>query len=122
MFQNKPKLKQKRKLTIKTITGFGLERAHMGMFTELAILYTKYRPEKTDEHLRLFWSRLNIPKVIRACDEAHLWKEMVFLYENYDEFDNASLSMITHAADAWEHSRFKDIVVKVSNLEIYYKV
>ncbi|RIB00010.1 hypothetical protein C2G38_1981870, partial [Gigaspora rosea] len=26
--------------------GLGLERAHMGMFTELAILYTKYRPEK----------------------------------------------------------------------------
>ncbi|CAB4482710.1 unnamed protein product [Rhizophagus irregularis] len=101
--------------------GLGLERAHMGMFTELAILYTKYKPEKTDEHLRLFWSRLNIPKVIRACDEAHLWKEMVFLYENYDEFDNAALSMITHASDAWEHSRFKDIVVKVSNLEIYYK-
>ncbi|GBB89855.1 hypothetical protein RclHR1_01670006 [Rhizophagus clarus] len=101
--------------------GLGLERAHMGMFTELAILYTKYKPEKTDEHLRLFWSRLNIPKVIRACDEAHLWKEMVFLYENYDEFDNATLSMITHASDAWEHSRFKDIVVKVSNLEIYYK-
>ncbi|CAG8468332.1 858_t:CDS:10 [Funneliformis mosseae] len=101
--------------------GLGIERAHMGMFTELAILYTKYKPEKTYEHLRLFWSRLNIPKVIRACDDAHLWKEMVFLYENYDEFDNAALSIITHAADAWEHSRFKDIVVKVSNLEIYYK-
>ncbi|KAF0366022.1 Clathrin heavy chain [Gigaspora margarita] len=101
--------------------GLGLERAHMGMFTELAILYTKYRPEKTDEHLRLFWSRLNISKVIRACDEAHLWKEMVFLYENYDEFDNASLAMMNHASDAWEHSRFKDIIVKVSNVEIYYK-
>lgn len=102
--------------------GLGLERAHMGMFTELAILYTKYRPDKTEEHIRLFWSRLNIPKVIRACDEAHLWKEMVFLYENYDEFDNAALSMMTHAPDAWDHTRFKDIIVKVSNLEIYYKV
>nr|CAG8563230.1 8822_t:CDS:10 [Entrophospora candida] len=101
--------------------GSGLERAHMGMFTELGILYTKYRPEKTYEHLRIFWSRLNIPKVIRACDEAHLWSELVFLYEHYDEFDNASLAMIQHAADAWEHSRFKDIIVKVSNIEIYYK-
>ena len=26
--------------------GLGLERAHMGMFTELSILYAKYRPEK----------------------------------------------------------------------------
>lgn len=42
----------------------GLERAHMGMFTELAILYSKYKPEKMREHLELFWSRVNIPKVL----------------------------------------------------------
>ena len=41
----------------------GLERAHMGMFTELAILYSKYKPGKMREHLELFWSRVNIPKV-----------------------------------------------------------
>ena len=41
----------------------GLERAHMGMFTELAILYSKYKPDKMREHLELFWSRVNIPKV-----------------------------------------------------------
>ena len=41
----------------------GLERAHMGMFTELAILYSRYKPEKMREHLELFWSRVNIPKV-----------------------------------------------------------
>jgi len=41
----------------------GLERAHMGMFTELAILYSKFKPEKMKEHLELFWSRVNIPKV-----------------------------------------------------------
>ena len=41
----------------------GLERAHMGMFTELAILYSKYKPQRMREHLELFWSRVNIPKV-----------------------------------------------------------
>ena len=41
----------------------GLERAHMGMFTELAILYSKYNTPKMREHLELFWSRVNIPKV-----------------------------------------------------------
>ena len=47
----------------------GLERAHMGMFTELAILYSKYKPAKMREHLELFWSRLNIPKVRSpSCD------------------------------------------------------
>ena len=45
----------------------GLERAHMGMFTELAILYSKYKPAKLKEHLELFWSRVNIPKVSPRC-------------------------------------------------------
>ncbi|MEQ2177700.1 hypothetical protein GOODEAATRI_006322 [Goodea atripinnis] len=45
----------------------GLERAHMGMFTELAILYSKFKPQKMREHLELFWSRVNIPKVDCPC-------------------------------------------------------
>ncbi|KAJ1913951.1 Clathrin heavy chain [Mycoemilia scoparia] len=101
--------------------GLNLERAHMGMFTELAILYTKYRPERIMEHLKLYWSRINIPKVINACEDAHLWPELVFLYVHYDEFDNAANTIIQHAADAWEHASFKDIIVKVSNTELYYK-
>lgn len=46
----------------------GLERAHMGMFTELAILYSKFKPQKMREHLELFWSRVNIPKVCSKVD------------------------------------------------------
>ena len=38
------------------------------------------------EHLKLFVSRINIPKVIRASEKAHLWPELVFLYVKYDEF------------------------------------
>jgi clathrin heavy chain len=102
-------------------SGMGLERAHMGIFTELAILYSKYKPERTMEHLKLFWSRINIPKVIRACQETHLWEELVFLYIHYDEFDNASMAMMKHSVDAWQHATFKDVVSKVANTEIYYK-
>ncbi|RKP27400.1 armadillo-type protein, partial [Syncephalis pseudoplumigaleata] len=101
--------------------GLGLERAHMGMFTELAILYAKYKQEKIMEHLKLFSSRINIPKVIRACEDTHLWAELVFLYVHYDEYDNAALTMMRHSVDAWDHARFKDVIVKVSNLELYYK-
>ncbi|KAK7734448.1 Clathrin heavy chain [Botryosphaeria dothidea] len=101
--------------------GLGLERAHMGMFTELGIALSKYHPERVMEHLRLFWSRINIPKMIRACEEAHLWPELVFLYVHYDEPDNAALAMMERAADAWEHHSFKDTIVKVANLEIYYR-
>ncbi|KAF2842949.1 clathrin heavy chain [Patellaria atrata CBS 101060] len=101
--------------------GLGLERAHMGMFTELGIALSKYHPDRVMEHLRLFWSRINIPKMIRGCEEAHLWPELVFLYAHYDEWDNAALAMMERASDAWEHHSFKDTVVKVANLEIYYR-
>jgi clathrin heavy chain len=101
--------------------GLGLERAHMGMFTELGIALSKYHPERVMEHLKLFWSRINIPKMIRGCEDAHLWPELVFLFCHYDEWDNAALAMMERAADAWEHHSFKDIIVKVANLEIYYR-
>ncbi|KAI0044509.1 clathrin heavy chain 1 [Auriscalpium vulgare] len=101
--------------------GLSLERAHMGIFSELAILYSKYKPEKMMEHLRLFVSRINIPKVIKAAEKAHLWPELVLLYVKYDEFDNAALAIIERSADAWDHNQFKDVVVRVANVEIYYK-
>ncbi|XP_026288050.1 clathrin heavy chain [Frankliniella occidentalis] len=99
----------------------GLERAHMGMFTELAILYSKFKPGKMREHLELFWSRVNIPKVLRAAEQAHLWAELVFLYDKYEEYDNAVMAMMTHPTEAWREGHFKDIITKVANIELYYK-
>merc|ERR1719423_339162 len=99
----------------------GLERAHMGMFSELAILYSKYKPDKLKEHLELFWSRVNIPKVLRAAEQAHLWAELVFLYDKYEEYDNAALAMMAHPTEAWREGHFKDIITKVANIELYYK-
>ncbi len=32
--------------------GVTLERAHVGIFTELGILYAKYKPEKLMEHCK----------------------------------------------------------------------
>lgn len=102
-------------------SALGLERAHMGMFTELAILYSKYRPNKMKEHLELFWSRVNIPKVLKAAETAHLWSELVFLYDKYEEYDNAITTMMQHPTIAWKESQFKDIITKVANIELYYK-
>ena len=101
--------------------GLGLERAHMGMFTELGIALSRYHPERLMEHIKLFWSRMNMPKMIRACEEANLWPELVFCYCHYDEFDNAALAVIERPENSWEHQQFKEIVVKVANLEIYYR-
>ncbi|XP_028683823.2 clathrin heavy chain 2 isoform X4 [Macaca mulatta] len=99
----------------------GLERAHMGMFTELAILYSKFKPQKMLEHLELFWSRVNIPKVLRAAEQAHLWAELVFLYDKYEEYDNAVLIMMSHPTEAWKEGQFKDIITKVANVELCYR-
>ncbi|KAJ3703117.1 hypothetical protein LUZ61_006822 [Rhynchospora tenuis] len=102
-------------------SGLGLERAHMGIFTELGVLYAKYRPEKLMEHVKLFATRLNIPKLIRVCNEQQHWKELTYLYIQYDEFDNAASTIMNHSPDAWDHMQFKDVAVKVANVELYYK-
>jgi clathrin heavy chain len=34
----------------------------MGIFTSLGIALSKYHPDRVMEHLKLFWSRINIPK------------------------------------------------------------
>jgi clathrin heavy chain len=134
--------------------GLSLERAHMGIFTEPSILLSKYKPAKCKvivfiqkcqalttvavmEHLKLFVSHINIPKVIKAVEKAHLWPELVFLYIKYDEFvctryerlqvaqaeyafqDNAALAMIERSADALEHNQFKDVIVRAANVEMY---
>merc|ERR1711992_416792 len=49
--------------------GLGLERSHMGIFTELGILYAKYKLDKLMEHLKLFSNKINIPRLIRVCEE-----------------------------------------------------
>ncbi|KAG2394918.1 Clathrin heavy chain 2 [Vigna angularis] len=102
-------------------SGLGLERAHMGIFTELGVLYARYRPEKLMEHIKLFSTRLNIPKLIRACDEQQHWKELTYLFIQYDEFDNAATTVMNHSPEAWDHMQFKDVIVKVASVELYYK-
>lgn len=83
------------------------ERAHVGMFTELAVLFSKYKPEKLAEYLRGFSSRVNIPKVMRVCERNQQWRELVYLQQQYDEYDNAALTMMGHPAEAWDHRDFK---------------
>ena len=60
-------------------------------------------------------------KVLRACEQSHLWSELVFLYDKYEEFDNAVTTMMKHPTVAWKESLFKDVITKVANIELYYK-
>ena len=46
--------------------GLGLERAHMGIFTELGVLYSKYKEEKLMEHVK--------HSVLLSSVQAQLWQ------------------------------------------------
>lgn len=63
-------LYSRRRLTLaRALQGLGLEEAHSGVFSELAVLYTKYAPEKLMEHIKIFWSRCNVTKVNSTTKE-----------------------------------------------------
>ena len=99
--------------------GINLDRAHQGIFTELGVCYSKYKPEKLMEHIKLFWSKLNIPTLISSCREHLHWPEAVFLYSHYDQNDNAVDVLIEHSSDCWTNDLFKEIVVKSSSDKHY---
>lgn len=57
------------------------------------------------------WS--NVFQVLRAAEQAHLWSELVFLYDKYEEYDNAAQTMMQHPAEAWREQHFKEVITKV---------
>merc|ERR1719491_900052 len=102
-------------------SGLSSERSHVGMYTELAIMYAKYKPEKLMDFIKLNTQKLNIPKLINACERHFHWEHAVFLYTHYDEFDAAANTMMAHSPFAFSHDQFQMILQKVSNQEIYYR-
>jgi len=101
--------------------GINLDRAHQGIYTQLGVAYCKYKEDKVMEHIKLFWSRLNIPTLLGACQENLHWAECVFLYSHYEQHDNAVDVLITHSAECWTHDLFKATLKQCGNVEIYYK-
>eukprot|EP01087_Luapelamoeba_hula_P010434 TRINITY_DN2768_c0_g2_i1.p1 TRINITY_DN2768_c0_g2~~TRINITY_DN2768_c0_g2_i1.p1 ORF type:complete len:1757 (+),score=359.13 TRINITY_DN2768_c0_g2_i1:174-5444(+) len=99
----------------------GSDRNHSGMFTELAVLYSKYKPEKLEEYLRLFYGRFNSQKVLRIIEQNQQWKDLTWLLKADKEFSNAATVMIEHPIEAWDHAQFKDVIALVPNVDIYYK-
>lgn len=100
--------------------GLGLEEAHIGIFTELGILYTKHVPEKVIEHCKVFFSKLNVAKVVKACERARLYVPAVYLYMTDKQFDPA-VKIMMERAPAFNNELFLDSIVKVRNSEILYK-
>jgi clathrin heavy chain len=72
------------------------------------------------EHIKIFWSRMNVVKLLRACERALLWSETVYLYKEDGQHDSAVRVMVDHPV-AFQHDLFLDCVQKVRNPEIQYK-
>jgi len=102
-------------------SGLGAEGAHMGLYTELGVLYAKYDPDRLMDHLKTFAQKLNITKLIRVCERYQMWPECVFLQSHYDEYDNAVCTMMDHSPSSWWHDIFIQNILKVSNHDLYYR-
>jgi clathrin heavy chain len=116
-YQNKGYFEELIELLEKSL---GIERANMPMFTCLGELYAKFKSQKMMDHITRYYRRSNIPKLLMACYNNHLWPEMVFLYKNHDENENAIKIMIDHPVEAFDHTLFTEIIVKLNSSEIFY--
>lgn len=101
--------------------GLNHTRAHSAMFTEMAVLLTKYREGRVLTFCRMWHGRLNIPKVCRACEKSHLWDSLVFLYMQYNEFDNAANTMMDHSPTAFTPGEFLNVISMVGALSVMYR-
>ncbi|KYN98001.1 putative clathrin heavy chain [Plasmodium gaboni] len=102
--------------------GLNNERAHVGIYTELGILYAKYKPEKLMEFIRNYANKMNTRKLIDVCENEYLLKEAVYLYISYDEYNLAVDTIIKHSPTAYTTDTFMQVIHKVTNSDIIHKV
>eukprot|EP00762_Andalucia_godoyi_P000608 ANDGO_05236.mRNA.1 Clathrin heavy chain len=101
--------------------GVPSDRVHMGIFTELGRLYSRYKPAKLMEFIKVNWAKSNIPRLIRACELDHHWAELRFLHSHYDEYDNAVRVMMEHPTEAFDHAIMKELITQCKNPEMPHK-
>ncbi|OXB64083.1 UNVERIFIED_CONTAM: hypothetical protein H355_006449, partial [Colinus virginianus] len=76
----------------------------------------QYESGKLMDYVRHHSGKLNIPRLIRACEQQNLWKEAVYLYSNYDEYEQAANCLIMHPS-AWTHDLFLQLWLLLKGLE-----
>ena len=72
------------------------------------------------EHLKIFFSRINVNKTIKACERARLWVEALFLYVSDKQHDSAVKVMMEREV-CFNNNTFTDSIVKVRNAELLYR-
>ena len=93
------------------------ESAHPGIYTQLAIAYSKYDETKLMPHLESYWQKMHVPHVLEACIDGRQWVEARFLYAESGEYGEAIKVMIKHSAVAFNHEQFLKIVKEIRNQE-----
>uniref|UniRef100_A0A8C9HME2 Clathrin heavy chain n=1 Tax=Piliocolobus tephrosceles TaxID=591936 RepID=A0A8C9HME2_9PRIM len=102
--------------------GLNNERAHIGIYTELGILYAKYDSDKLMEFIRTYSNKINTRKLIDVCKNEYLLKEAVYLYISYDEYNLAVDTIINHSPTAYQPDIFMQVIHKVTNSDVIHKV
>ncbi len=97
------------------------KKAHPAIFTEMAVLLSKYRESQLLNFCRMWHGRLNVPRVCRACERAHLWDSLAFLYRTYEEYDNAANVMMDHSPTAYTPDEFLDTISRTGALSVMYR-
>lgn len=97
------------------------EKNHNGIYTVLGTLYAKYMPNKLMDFVRAYFKKLNVTKLTRVCERYLLWKEVVYLHNNYDKQDEAIRVMIAHSPSAFKHELFIQVITHVNNSQVIYE-
>jgi len=100
--------------------GLNLDRVHQGIYTNLGVVYSRYKEDKLMDHIKFFHQRLNMTTLLQECRKSLHWPEVVFLYSHWDQYDNAVDTMIQHSADCWDNKHFKELLLS-ANSEVIYR-
>ena len=61
----------------------------------------------------MYWSRVNVSKLLRAIEMGRHWEAAAFLYIETGDFDQGVRVMIKHSPVAYNSDRFLEIIQKV---------
>ena len=63
--------------------------------------------------VQIYWSRVNVSKLLRTVELGRHWEAAAFLYVETAEFDSAVRVMMEHSPAAFNADKFLEIIQKV---------
>ena len=62
---------------------------------------------------QVYWSRVNVSKLLRAVETGRHWEAAAFLYVSTGDFDQGVRVMVKHSPVAYNSDKFLEIIQKV---------